>query len=155
LDAKTRAHALSVDRHMTHLFKLFNILTVFAISVIYVELLKYFMSLYISLFGDGYSDLSKISLTGTSTFLSLCLVLLGNRCITRQNVKLLGFFCSSVALIYFYQIHRGGNLIVNVLLSFNNVYSAFAFLFFVVAPVIVGLAINKKMLMDGFQPPKI
>lgn len=140
---------------MTHLFKLFNILTIFAISVIYVELLKYFMSLYISLFGDGYSDLSKITLTGTSTFISLCLVLLGNRYITRQNVKLLGFFCSLNALIYFYQVHLGGNLIVNVLLSFNNIYSTFAFLFFVVAPVIVGFAINKKMLKDGFQSPQI
>lgn len=140
---------------MTHLFKLFNISTILAISVIYVELLKYFMSLYISFFGDGYSDLSKVNLTGTSTFISLCLVLLGNRYITRQNVKLLGFFCSFVALIYFYQVHPGGNLIVNVLLSFNNIYSTFAFLFFVVAPVIVGLAINKKMLMNGFQPPQI
>ncbi len=140
---------------MTYIFKLTNLIIVLAMGVLYVEGLKFSMSKYISVFGDAYSTVTKMSATGTATFFSLIVIFVGNKFITRQNFKCLGLACGFVALIYFYQVHPKGNLLLNITMSFFYIHSTTAFLFFTICPVLLEMIVNKKMLLDGLQPPQI
>jgi hypothetical protein len=140
---------------MTYIFKLINFIVLLAIGVLYVEGLKFSMAKYISVFGDAYSTLTRMSVTGTATLLSLIVIFVGNKFITKQNFKWLGLACGFVALIYFYQVHPKGNLLVNITMNFFYIHSAAAFFFFTICPVLLGTILNKKMLLDGLQPPQI
>lgn len=128
---------------MKHLYNLVNLIVVTAIGVIYVEVIKFSMTKYISVFGDAYSTVDKVLVTGTATSLAVLVIFMSNWLVTHQKPMWVATACSFVALVYFYQINPGGNILINVFMNFFYIHSTLAFIFFTIAPLAVGAIINK------------
>lgn len=128
---------------MKYFLSLINLIVSVAIGVIYVELIKFAMSEYISFFGDAYTTTSKVLTTGLSTLFAVTVVFASNWLITHQKPMWVACSCSLMSLIYFYQVNPGGNMLTNVVINLFYVHSALAFLFFTVIPLAVAATINK------------
>ena len=115
-----------------------------------MQLLRSTLSLVASRFPQALSSPEKMMQTGMSAAISITLVFVFNRLVTRQNMLGLGLSCGAMAFIYFYIVRAWPHLYAAYLALFHA-YSLFAMLAFTVAPVVVGALWHRRRKLPGLH----